>query len=113
MLLLAATALEKIKDVPPMFWVKVAAVLVGFIVAVILIQKVWHMNKLVLSLIIFVVFGILGFTWVYERNEPKFMTWLIEPIAASGFFPTKEGTELRSINDDGTKGKKAPAPAKK
>lgn len=113
MLLFAATALEKIKDVPPMFWIKVAAVLVGFIVAVILIQKVWHMNKLVLSLIVFVVFGILGFTWVYERNEPKFMTWLIEPIASSGFFPTKEGAELRSINDDGTKGKKPPAPAKK
>ena len=116
MLLLAATALEKVKDVPAMFWVKVAAALAGFIVAVILIQKVWHMNKLVLGLILFVVFGILGFTWVYERNEPAFMTWLIAPIADSGFFPTKGGGELRSINEDGTKGakpKSTPAPAKK
>ncbi len=113
MLLFAATALEKIKDVPPMFWVKVAAALVGFIVAVILIQKVWQMNKLVLALIIFVVGGVLSFSWVYKRNEPAFMTWLIEPIANSGFFPTEGGTDLRNINEDGTKTKKAPAPAKK
>jgi TctA family transporter len=116
MLLLAATALEKVKDVPPMFWFKVAAVLIGFIVAVILIQKVWHMNKLVLALIIFVVGGIMGFTWIYERNEPAFLTPIIEPIADSGFFPTKGGNELRSLNEDGTKGPKkttTPAPAKK
>lgn len=116
MLILAATALEKVKDVPPMFWVKFGAVLVGFIVAVIVLQKVAHMNKLMLFLIVFVVGGILSFTWVYERNEPAFMTWLIAPIADSGFFPTKGGTDLRSLNEDGTKGpKKASerAPAKK
>jgi hypothetical protein len=40
------------------------------------------------------------------------MTPIIEPIANSGFFPTKNGTELRSINEDGSKSpKKAPAPA--
>lgn len=116
MLLLAATALEKVKGVPPMFWVKTAAVLIGFIVAIILIQKVWHMNKLVLALIIFVAGSILGFTWVYERNEPAFMTPLIGWIADSGFFPTKGGTDLRSLNEDGTKGPKPtskPVPAKK
>jgi hypothetical protein len=44
------------------------------------------------------------------------MTWLIAPIADSGFFPTKGGGELRSLNEDGTKGakpKSTPAPAKK
>jgi hypothetical protein len=116
MLLLAATALEKVKEVPPMFWVKVVAALAAFIVAVILLQKVWHMNKLVLALIIFVVGGIVGFSWIYERNEPAFMTPIIEPIAGSGFFPTKGGNELRSLNEDGTKGPKpasAPKPVKK
>jgi hypothetical protein len=73
------------------------------------------MNKLVLALIVFVVGGVLGFTWIYERNEPAFMTPIIDPIANSGFFPTKNGGELRSLNEDGTKGKKptSSAPAKK
>ena len=112
MLLFAATALEKVKDVPPMFWVKAFALIAGFIVAVIVLRKVAHMNKLVLGVVVFVVVGILGFTWIYERNEPAFMTPIIDPIANSGFFPTKEGTELRSINEDGTRAKK-PAPARK
>jgi hypothetical protein len=115
MLILAATALEKMKDVPAMFWIKAVALIVGFIVAVIVIQKVWHMNKLVLALIVFVVGGVMTFTWVYERNEPAFMTPIIGTIADTGFFPTKGGGELRNLNEDGTKAKKAPstAPAKK
>jgi hypothetical protein len=106
MMILAATALEKIKDVPAMFWVKAIALIAGFIIAVILIQKVAHMNKLVLALIVFVVGGVATFTWIYERNEPAFMTPIIEPIANTGFFPTKGGGELRSLNEDGTKGPK-------
>ena len=68
MLLLAATALEKVKDVPTMFWIKAVAVIVGFVIAVIVFQKVVHMNKLVLALIIFVVGGVVGFRWVYARD---------------------------------------------
>ena len=114
MLLLAATALEKIKDVPAMFWIKAFAVIAGFVVAVIVFQKVVHMNKLVLGLIIFVVGGVVGFRWVYERDEPAFMTPIIGLIADSGFFPTKGGGELRSLNEDGTKAPKKPsAPAPK
>ncbi len=108
MQLLAATALEKLKDVPPMFWVKALAVIVAFIVIVILIQKAARMNKLVLGLILFVGFSILSFVWIYERNEPAFMTPIIEPIANSGFLPTKGGAELRSLNEDGSR-----APASK
>jgi hypothetical protein len=34
-----------------------------------------------------VVVSSLGFNWVYERNEPKFMTPFVEKIAP--FFPSK------------------------
>jgi hypothetical protein len=112
MLIFAATALEKVKAVPPMFWVKAAAVIIGFAVAYIVLQKVLHMNKFLIAVVGFVLFSIFSIVWVYERNEPAFMTPIIEPIANSGFFPTKNGTELRSINEDGSKSpKKAPAPA--
>jgi hypothetical protein len=118
MLFFAATALEKIKAVPPMFWVKAAAVILGFIVAYIVLQKLMHVNKFLILVVGFVGFSILSILWVYERNEPAFMTPIIEPIANSGFFPTKDGQELRSLNEDGTKAQKkppapAPAPAKK
>jgi hypothetical protein len=118
MLFFAATALEKIKAVPPMFWVKAAMVILGFVVAYIVLQRVLQMNKFLILTVGFVAFSIVSIVWVYERNEPAFMTPIIEPIASSGFFPTKNGTELRSLNDDGTRGPKkntppAPAPAKK
>lgn len=117
MLFLAATALEKVKAVPPMFWVKAFAVIAAFIVAYIVLQKVANVNKFLLGVVAFVVLSILSIVWVYERNEPAFMTPIIAPIAGSGFFPTKGGTELRNLNEDGTKAPKKPsqpaAPAKK
>ncbi len=118
MLLFAATALEKIKAVPPMFWVKAAAVIIGFAVAYIVLQKLMNVNKFLILVVGFVTVSILGVVWIYERNEPAFMTPIIEPIANSGFLPTKNGTELRSLNEDGTKSPRktpapAPAPAKK
>jgi uncharacterized membrane protein YGL010W len=45
------------------------------------------MNKVVLAVIVFVVVVIMGFSWVYERNEPAFLTPLVEKIAP--FFPSK------------------------
>jgi hypothetical protein len=116
MLFFAATALEKVKAVPPMFWVKAAVVIIGFVVAYIVLQKVLHMNKFLIAVVGFILISIFSIVWVYERNEPAFMTPIIEPIANSGFFPTKNGTELRSLNEDGSKAPKkntAPAPAKK
>ena len=36
------------------------------------------------------VVGVLFFNWIYNRNEPAFLSPIIGPIARSGFFPTKE-----------------------
>jgi TctA family transporter len=103
MLLFAATALEKVKAVPPMFWVKVAVVLLAIVVGYFLIQRAARMNKFIIAMIVFVVGGVFFFTWIYERNEPKWMTPIIEPIASSGFFPTKGGYELKQLEEPGQK----------
>ena len=42
----------------------------------------------VLATIIFIVLTSVGFNWIYARNEPKFLTPYIDPIAQ--FFPTME-----------------------
>ena len=45
------------------------------------------MNKAVLGAIFFVVVTVMGFNWIYERNEPSWATPVVEVFA--GFFPSK------------------------
>ena len=39
------------------------------------------MSKLYLSLIIFLLITMAGFQWIFERNEPRFLTPTITPVA--------------------------------
>ncbi len=88
MLLLAATALEKMEAVPIKFWLNLGMAILIFVGSVIVIRKAAEMNKVLLSVVIFVVLTSVGFNWIYARNEPAFMTPYIDPIAA--FFPSSE-----------------------
>ncbi len=87
MLPLAATTLDNLKKVPPMTWLKIAAVLAGFVVAIVILRKLARLNKVLLAVIVFVTVVIIGFSWVYERNEPAFLTPLVDQIAP--FLPSK------------------------
>jgi apolipoprotein N-acyltransferase len=82
-----ATTLDKLKKVPPDFWWKLGLVIAALVVAVLILRKVAGMNKMVLAIIIFVVVTIIGFNWIYERNEPAFLTPIVNKIAP--FFPSK------------------------
>lgn len=86
MLLLAVTALEKIKTLPPDVWLKIGAAVLIFIVAILLFQRVMKMNKIIGGIIVFVVVTVVFFSWVYNRNEPKFLTPVVDKIAP--FFPS-------------------------
>jgi hypothetical protein len=81
MLLLAATTLEKLQAVPARFWMNVALAIGVGLVIIILIRYASRMNKLVLSLVIFIMVAVVGVHWVYERNEPKFLTPTVNKIA--------------------------------
>ena len=87
MLLLAATTLEKLKAVPTKFWINLGLGLAVVLGTVIIFRYAAKMNKLVLGLIVFLFVAVVGMQWVYERNEPKFMTPYINKIAP--FFPSK------------------------
>jgi FtsH-binding integral membrane protein len=87
MLLLATTTMEKLQRVPAQFWLKAGLAIVLFIAGVILIKKIAGMNKAVLGAIVFVLFTVVGFQWIYERNEPKWATPVVEKLA--NFFPSK------------------------
>jgi glucan phosphoethanolaminetransferase (alkaline phosphatase superfamily) len=85
-LLLAVTALEKLKTLPPAIWMKIAIAVAAFVLTIFLFRRVMKMNKIIASVVVFVVGTVVFFSWVYNRNEPKFMTPLVEKIAP--FFPS-------------------------
>lgn len=86
MLLLAATALEKLQTLKPDVWLKIGIAVVAFIAAILIFRKIMKMNKLIGGIIVLVVFTVFFFSWVYNRNEPKFLTPVIDKIAP--FFPS-------------------------
>ena len=83
----AATPLEKLKQVPPAFWWKVGAAVLVIIILFIALKQVAKVNKVVLAVIMVVVYTVVGVNWIYERNEPAFLTPVIDKIAP--FLPSK------------------------
>lgn len=92
----AITALEKVKTLPPEIWLKIGIAISAFCLTVFLFRRVMKMNKLIASIILFVAGTIVFFSWVYNRNEPKFMTPIVEKIApffpSAGSYASKQGT---------------------
>jgi predicted MFS family arabinose efflux permease len=86
MFLLATSALEKAQSIPPATWMKLGIGIAAFIAAVVILRTVAKMNKIVLGVVVFVTVSIFFFSWVYNRNEPKWMTPIVEKIAP--FFPS-------------------------
>ena len=86
MLLFAVTAVEKMKTLPPAVWLKIGIAVAAFIIAVFVFRKIMRMNKVIAGVIVFVVFTVVFFSWVYNRNEPKFLTPLVDRLAP--FFPS-------------------------
>ena len=86
MLLFAVSATEKMKTLPPDVWLKIGIAIGSLIVAVFVLRRVLKMNKIIAGVIIFVVTTVVFFSWVYNRNEPKFLTPLMDRLAP--FFPS-------------------------
>jgi glucan phosphoethanolaminetransferase (alkaline phosphatase superfamily) len=95
MLLLAVTAWEKLQTLKPDVWMKIGIVVGGFILAILLWRRIMKMNKIIAGVIVFVVTTVVFFSWVYNRNEPKFLTPLVERIApffpSAGAYSSKQG----------------------
>ena len=102
MLLLAATALEKASQVPISFWFKVALAIAGFLLTVFLLRKLMEVNKVLLIIVGGTAVAIIGFQWIYERNEPEFLTSSINVIAP--FFPSKGAYENKQKEEPGKPG---------
>jgi hypothetical protein len=87
MLMFALTALEKLQKIPASFWITVVAGVLLIVSAVIVLRKLAGTNKVILAVVAFIIFTVVGVNWIYERNEPAFMTPAIDKIAP--FLPAK------------------------
>jgi hypothetical protein len=94
-LLLAAatTALDKLQKIPPAFWLKLGACVLGVILVVVIFRKVLKINKFLLGGAVFIGLGLVWFNWIYHRTEPAFLTPLVNRIAP--FFPSAGAYEVR------------------
>jgi hypothetical protein len=89
----AANTADRLKQIPTEFWVKAGLGVAGLIVAVILLRKLAKTNKVVLSIVAAVALSIVGFNWIYERNEPAWATPVVNWLA--GFLPSKGKVEQK------------------
>ena len=84
---LPVTALDRLKGIPPEFWLRMGCAVVAVVALVFFLRKVAQMNKFILAVVVFLVVGIGGFDWIYERDEPVWATPVVSFFA--GFLPTK------------------------
>ena len=82
-----APAIEKLKQIPPAFWLRVGIAVVAVVLLVVLFRKLAGMNKVILTVVVFIGMTVVGFNWIYQRNEPAWATPVVEKLA--GFFPSK------------------------
>jgi len=106
----AATPLEKLQNVSGQFWIKVILAFAVLAVLIFLFKKAMGMNKIILIIICCVVMGLVGFNWLYQRNEPAFLTPFVDSIAP--FFPTQGAYEGKQKQDPSAPGIHKNAPAK-
>jgi len=86
MLFFAVTTLEKVQNVPTKVWLTIGLGILLFIVALMVLRAVARMNKILLCILVCVVMSVVGFSWIYNRNEPAFLSPMIDKIAP--FFPS-------------------------
>jgi len=97
MLPLAISAFEKAGKVPSSFWLKLFLVFIGIFLFVMLMRKLLQVNKFVFLAVGLVAVFIVGFNWIYERNEPEFLSPVVDRIAP--FFPSKGEYVIRQASD--------------
>ncbi|MSU50593.1 MAG: hypothetical protein EXS37_16155 [Opitutus sp.] len=87
------TAIEKLQQIPTDFWVKLVLGVFAIFATVVFLRKVAKVNKVVLGVGIFLFAAFAGSNWIYERNEPKWATPVVQWLG--GFFPTKGKIEAK------------------
>lgn len=81
------TPADRLREIPTEFWMKIGIGILILIGVVIALRKLAKVNKIVLTIVVLLVLSIIGFNWIYERNEPTWATPAVNWLA--NYFPTK------------------------
>ena len=81
------STMDRLQHIPTGFWIRAAIGVAGLIAVVIVLRKIAKVNKLVLGIVVCLAFTIIGFNWIYNRDEPAWATPVVQWLA--GFFPSK------------------------
>lgn len=79
---------DRLREIPSEFWIKIGIGVLVIIAVVIILRKLAKVNKIILTIVVLLVLSIIGFNWIYERNEPAWATPAVQWLA--NYFPTKE-----------------------
>jgi hypothetical protein len=88
------TAAERLQQIPPAFWGKLGLGILLIIASVIFLRKVVKMNKVMLTVGGGLACTIVGFNWIYERNEPGWASPTVQWLA--NYFPSKGKIEAKT-----------------
>jgi apolipoprotein N-acyltransferase len=91
--LTSQSAVTRLQQIPPDFWLQLAAAVVVLILLVLGLRRVARDNKAIMAIVVGLVASFVGFNWIYERNEPPWATPAVNFV--SGYFPTKVKVEQR------------------
>ena len=86
MLVFAAGAWEKLRQVPSKDLANLGLAILILVVAIFLIKRAAKMNRIIFVIISGTIMVVVTLTWVYQRNEPKFLSPVVDLIAP--FFPS-------------------------
>ena len=81
------TVADKLRQIPMEFWWKIGLGIALILAVVFVVRKIARTNKVILGVGALLFATIVGFNWIYERNEPKWATPAVNVL--SGFLPTK------------------------
>ncbi|OAM89465.1 hypothetical protein OH491_19980 [Termitidicoccus mucosus] len=81
MSLLILANVENLAGRPVEFWVKALFIIVGLFVLFWILEKLFKTSRLILSIALLVVIVMIGYNWIQHRNEPAFMTPVIDILA--------------------------------
>ena len=87
------STVDRLQQIPLNFWLGLGAAVAILIMVVVGLRRLAHGNKAILTVIACFVASVIGFTWIYERNEPSWATPVVNFL--SGYFPTKVHVEQR------------------
>jgi hypothetical protein len=79
---------DRLREIPSEFWIKIGIGILIIFAAVVILRKLAKVNKVILTIVVLLVLSIIGFNWIYERNEPAWATPAVQWV--SNYFPTKE-----------------------